>query len=295
MVKIVCWNINRSPGACTELRRMDADVALLQEVGKGAAQRLADILGEGETWDWKRQDVWPLVVQLSDRVKVDLFTPVAPETGGITRNTIAVSDRCTLAAARVTPLSGGKQTHPAFFVFSTYARWLYTHPCAQHSASRRAGRSFRIFSDGSAHRVISDLSAFIGHTNPMAHRMLVAGDLNTIYGAEDDNRLEIPARARTVFDRMRALGLEFVGPQWPNADRRADPVPQGLPKDTKNVPTYLTAGQRRDMRDHDMLSGNQLDYVFASRGFHDKVRVHAMNDVGGFGPSDHCRITIEVE
>ena len=85
MVKIVCWNINRSPGACTELRRMDADVALLQEVGKGAAQRLADILGEGETWDWKRQDVWPLVVQLSNRVKVDVFTPVAPEVGGITR------------------------------------------------------------------------------------------------------------------------------------------------------------------------------------------------------------------
>ena len=137
------------------------------------------------------------------------------------------------------------QTHPPFFVFSTYARWLYTHPCAQHSASRRAGRSVRIFSDGSAHRVISDLSAFIGHTNPTAHRMLVAGDLNTIYDAEDNNRLEIPARARTIFDRMRALGLEFVGPQWPNADRRADLVPQGLPKDTKNVPTYLSARQRR--------------------------------------------------
>ena len=48
--------------------------------------------------------------------------------------------------------------------------------------------------------------------------MLVAGDLNTIYDAEDNNRLEIPARARTIFDRMRALGLEFVGPQWPNPD-----------------------------------------------------------------------------
>ncbi len=162
------------------------------------------------------------------------------------------------------------QTHPPFFVFSTYARWLDLHPCAQRSTSRKEGRSVRIFSDGSAHRVISDLSAFIGHTNPTAHRMLVAGDLNTIYDAEDNNRLEIPARARTIFDRMRALGLEFVGPQWPNADRRADLVPQGLPKDTKNVPTYLSARQRRDMRDQDILSGNQLDYVFASRGFHDK-------------------------
>ena len=79
MVKIVCWNINRSPGACTELRRMDADVALLQEVGKGAAQRLADILGEGETWDWKRQDVWPLVVQLSTESRSTCSRPWLPK------------------------------------------------------------------------------------------------------------------------------------------------------------------------------------------------------------------------
>ncbi len=125
--------------------------------------------------------------------------------------------------------------------------------------------------------------------------MLVAGDLNTIYGAKDNNRLEKPPRAQTIFDRMRALGLEFVGPQWPDADRKADRVPQGLPKDTKNVPTYLSARQRRRMHDEDILSGNQLDYVFASRGFSDKVRVHAMNDVEGFGPSDHCRIQIELE
>ena len=42
MVRIVCWNINRSSDAFTELRKMDADVALLQEVGKGAARRMVD-------------------------------------------------------------------------------------------------------------------------------------------------------------------------------------------------------------------------------------------------------------
>lgn len=295
MVKIVCWNINRSADACTELRRMDVDVALLQEVGKGAAQRMADILGEAETWDWERSSVWPAVVRLSDRVKVDVFTPVATEGGGIKRNTIAVSDRRTLAAARVTPLGGGKRAGRAFLVFSLYARWLDTHPQAQHSTSRKGGRPFGIYSDGSAHRAISDLSAFIGHTNPSAHRMLAAGDLNTIYGAADNNRLEKPARARSIFDRMQALGFEFVGPQWPNADRQADPRPQGLPKDTKNVPTWLSPRQRRRMRDEGILSGNQLDYVFASRGFHDKVQVRAMNDVGGFVLSDHCQMQIEVE
>ena len=294
MVKIVCWNLNRSADACTELRQMDVDVALLQEVGKGAAQRMADILGEAATWDWERSSVWPAVARLSDRVKVDVFTPVAPERGGIKRNTIAVSDSRTLAAARVTPL-GGKASGRAFLVFSVYARWLNTHPRAQHSTSRKGGRSFGMYSDGSAHRAISDLSAFIGHTNPSAHRMLVAGDLNTIYGAADNNRLEKPARARNIFDRMQALGFEFVGPQWPNADRQADPRPQGLPKDTMNVPTWLSPRQRRRMRVEGIVSGNQLDYVFASRGFHDKIHVRAMNDVGGFRLSDHCRIHIEVE
>ena len=294
MVKLVCWNINRSADACTELRKMDADVALLQEVGKGAARRIADILNEAEAWDWDRSDAWPAVVRLSDRVKVDVFTSVSPEGGGVTRNTIAVSDRRTLAAARVTPQRGSGRGR-SFLAFSLYARWLDTHPKAYHASSRNAGRSFGIYSDGSAHRAISDLSAFIGHTNPSAHRMLVAGDLNTIYGATDNNRLEKPARSRTIFDRMEGLGFDFVGPQWPDADRQADPRPQGLPKDTKNVPTYLSARQRRRMREQGIVNGNQLDYVFASRGFHDRVRVHAMNDVGGFGPSDHCRIQVEVE
>ena len=41
--------------------------------------------------------------------------------------------------------------------------------------------------------------------------------------------------------------------------------------------------------------GNQLDYVFASRGFHERVRVRALNAPRDWGPSDHCRLVIEVE
>ena len=210
------------------------------------------------------------------------------------QDTIAVSDRRTLVAARVTPLRSRRRSGP-FFVFSMYARWLYTHPWVQHEAAEKGGRSFEMYSDASAHRIISDLSTFIGHTNPSAHRMLAAGDLNTIYGATANSRLEKPARARTIFDRMQALGLELKGPQWPDADRQADPLPQGLPKDTRNVPTYLSAPQRRRMRDEDIVGGNQLDYVFASQEFQGRVRVHAMNDAAGFGPSDHCPIRIEVQ
>ena len=296
MVRIVCWNINRSADACAELEKMDADVALLQEVGKGAARRLAEMTGNGRIWNWDLSDAWPAVVRLSDRVKVDAFAPIALESGGLEQDTIGMSDQRTLAAARVTPLRSGKRSSGRpFFVFSMYARWLDTHPWAQHETPERGGRPFRIYSDASAHRIISDLSTFIGHTNPSAHRMLVAGDLNTIYGAMANNRLEKPARARTIFDRMQALGLELKGPRWPEADRQADPLPQGLPRDTSNVPTYLSAPQRRRMREEGILSGNQLDYVFASQGFQDRVRVYAMNDEVGFGPSDHCRIRIEVQ
>ena len=41
-------------------------------------------------------------------------------------------------------------------------------------------------------------------------------------------------------------------------------------------------------------SNNQLDYVFASRGFHESITVRAMNGVDEWGTSDHCRLLIEV-
>jgi hypothetical protein len=291
---MVCWNINRSRDAFLELTEMpDVDVALLQEVGRGAAGRIADTSGERVPWNWNRSSTWPAVVRLSDRVRVDLFEPVAAEREGMPANAIAVSDSRTLAAARVTPLHGGIPALESFLVFSMHARWLYPHAQAER-ARPRGGRAVYAYTDGSAHRIISDLSAFITHTNPSSHRLLAAGDLGTIHGAADTSRMEHPARARTIFDRMQALGLEFMGPQWPDADRQADPLPHGLPKDTRNVPTCLAGQQRRRMLDEDIVSGYQYDYVFASRGFHDRVRVHAMNDAAGFGPSDHCRIRIDV-
>ena len=86
MVRIVCWNINRSLDAWTKLRETDdADVALLQEVGKGATRRMADAIGEGVSWDWRRSNIWPAVVRLSHRVKVEVLAHVAPECGDITQ------------------------------------------------------------------------------------------------------------------------------------------------------------------------------------------------------------------
>ena len=139
-----------------------------------------------------------------------------------------------------------------------------------------------------AQRAISDLSTFIGHVDPATHRILVAGDVNLIHGATDSNRLALPARDRSVFGRLEALGFEFLGPQYPDG-RRADPTPAGLAVDTGNVPTYHTTRQRPE------TAANQLDYVFASRGFHESVRVRALNEPEAWGPSDDCRIAIEVD
>ena len=216
------------------------------------------------------------MVKLSDRVEVQWFKQVSP-ISETREDEVAVSGIGTIAAARVIPRDIDAAP---FIAVSMYARWIKPHPSTQ--SKWHVG-----YPDGSAHRVISDLSTFIGSTDPGTHRILAAGDLNTIYGATDDNRLALPARDRTITDRMDALGLEFLGPRYP-AGRRASPAPQGLPPDSQNIPTYYTTRQSPE------TAQNQLDYAFASRGFHQSVKVRAMNFVDAWGASDHCRLLIEV-
>lgn len=86
------------------------------------------------------------------------------------------------------------------------------------------------------HRIISDLSAFIGRTDPGTHRILAAGDLNMEFSRANEKSPWL-RRERTIIDRMDALGLEMLGPQYPNG-RKADTTPERLPPDTRNVPTY---------------------------------------------------------
>ena len=67
--------------------------------------------------------------------------------------------------------------------------------------------------DASVHRVISDLSLLIGKQR--GHRILAAGDLSVLHGYGENDYWR--KRYDTVFDRMKALGLPFVGPttsQW---------------------------------------------------------------------------------
>ena len=139
--------------------------------------------------------------------------------------------------------------------------------------------------DSSLHRSISDLTAFIGR--PKHHRVIVAGDFTVMRGPRQYHDAYWSAPAQTVFDRMDALGLQCVGPEAPHG-RQADPWPEWLPRESKNVPTFRRIGTSPADAEA------QLDYVFASKGMVDAVRVYALNGPDEWGPSDHCRVVIEV-
>ncbi|MCY4620300.1 MAG: hypothetical protein OXD34_00480 [bacterium] len=283
---VVCWNIKKLHNAWRQLAEMGADVALLQETGKVPWDVVGKVdTGPREHWDshyWNSEwygdqfpyllERWPKVVKLSDRVEVEWFKQVSP-ISMTAENEIAVSGIGTIAAARIIPRDAAP-----FIAVSMYARWISPHPSAK--SNMPIG-----YPDGSAHRIISDLSAFIGSTDPTTHRILAAGDLNMAFSGKDDEPFVL--RERTVTDRMDALGLELLGPQYPDG-RKADPTPEYLPADTRNVPTYHTTSQTPE------TATNQLDWAFASRGFHRGITVRALNEVDEWGASDHCRLLIEV-
>ena len=298
----ISWNIAKKHEPWRQLLQMDADIALLQEAAPPPEDvaRLRDAtlppaegagpleIGPREAWDshswnsdwwhgrgWRALfDRWPMVVRLSDRVNVEWFRQISPWRGA-NPNEIEVNGFGTIAAARVTPEDGSIEP---FIAFSMYGRWLGPHPSVQSSW---------IYSDASVHRIISDISGFIGHTDTTRHRIIAAGDLNLSYGYGDEGDPYWEARYRSVFDRMNAIGLEFVGPQAPHG-RQAETPPVGQPADSRNVVTFTPNGQSPA----DAVS--QLDYVFASLGFHESVKVRAMNSAEEWGASDHCRVLIDV-
>ncbi len=276
MLKILSWNIAHRTKPWRELLASNADVALLQEA-KPPPPDIADKVGvdrapwrieaKGFNCPWRAA-----VVSLSKRVKVDFIDalPLAEAPG----RSLGVSRPGTLAAADVTD----PDTREQFTLVSLYGFW--------ESPRSKAKRAW-IYADASVHRLISDLSVFIA--SEKKNRIIAAGDLNILngYGGWDGGEYW-KGRFQTVFDRMSALGLEFVGPQHPNG-RQAEPWPAELPKRSKNVPTYHTAKQGP------AGATRQLDFVFASRELAPRVSVRALNSVEEWGPSDHCRLEIEVQ
>ena len=287
MIKVVSWNISKRNEPWRALARMaregKADVALLQEAGNPPDDLEHPLWFDSEEF-WKGcrrddrplYDRWCMVVRLSDRVDLDWFRSIPP-ISELGEREFGVSGIGTIAAARAAPR--GWPEDDAFTVVSMYARWIKPHPST--ATPWRVGAS-----DVSAHRILSDLSAFVGHEDPSKHRILAVGDLNMFYGATGTS-LSMPTRERTVWDRIAALGLEFLGPQAPN-ERQSSIRQPDVPPDTKNLPTWVRNGRSPGEADR------QLDYAFASRGFHERVTARALNEVDEWGPSDHCRLLMEV-
>ena len=130
----------------------------------------------------------------------------------------------TVAAANVVPEN--RPPDESFIRISMYAGWMMPHPIKGSLWSVGA-------SDVSAHRIISDLPAFVGHVDPSKHRILAAVDLNMICGANAGS-LSLVDRERTIWARMETLGLEFSGPRFPSG-RLANSLQPDVPANTKKV------------------------------------------------------------
>ena len=277
-MKIVCWNMkwngNRER-AWALLREMDADIALLQEAGKPPPSvsdwaevdpepwRIAGRTGTSVQWR-------SAVARLSDRVDIEWIESKPIAQAGY--YDFAVSRPGSLAAAIVTPKGGSPLT-----VASMYAVW--------ENYTRHSGRSSATLAAGSLHRMISDLTRLVGRRT----RMIAGGDLN-IYRRKSDRPTPwtwpdgFAMHYGTVFDRMAAIGVPFVGPQAPHGRQ-----PTNLEKrEAGDVLTFYTPQEGRPEK-----ATQQLDFVFATQNIADHVTVRALNDVSEWGPSDHCRILIE--
>ncbi len=272
-LRIVSWNIAHRIEPWNRLVELGADVALLQEAAKpppNVEDRISVNPGPWLTAGADADRPWrAAVARLSNRVKVEWIEAKSIEHARY--GEFAVSRAGTLAAARVTPAHG-----EPLVVVSTYAPWTRPHGSTD---------SGWIVSDASAHRAVSDLSAFIG--SERGHRIVAAGDLNILHGHGEHGSAYWAGRYGTVFSRMDALGLSFVGPQAPHG-RQADPWPDELPPDSKNVPTYHTNRQTP------ATATRQLDFVFASKTLAPSVQVSALNEPEQWGPSDHCIVQIDI-
>lgn len=221
MLRLVSWNMACRRAAWAELDGLGADVALVQEAGgprpESALRVVPDAVGSWETALPGGRPRWrTAVVGLTDRVEVRPRATVTLEAATSYDDWI-VSRGGSISAADV--VTDGEI---AFTAVSVYAAW------------EKVGARGRGYADGSAHRILSDLSALMVRPD---HRLVIAGDWNLLRGYGEHGDGYWKARYDTVFARAEALGLRFVGPQYPHG-RQADPWPDELPADSLCVPTF---------------------------------------------------------
>lgn len=262
-MRILSWNMAHRVEPWRALAQdRTFDIALLQEATAPPTELRFDVFPDPSGWGPNFRTA--IVCRPGQHTVTFLSTAPIGRAG---RGVVPESRPGTVAAVEHTLASGEVVT-----LVPIYAHW--ENPTAE---------SGWIVADASAHRLISDISLLIGRER--GHRMIVAGDLNLLYGYGENGSRYWGGRYETVFTRMAAIGLPFVGPQFPNG-LQAEPWPDELPRESKNVPTFRPASG---------LASRQLDYVFASHELVPRLRVRALNKPEEWGPSDHCRVEVELD
>ena len=101
--------------------------------------------------------------------------------------------------------------------------------------------------------------------------------------------------ARALVNGTARCGIGCRRSGWSSWGRRRRTVGLRNLNQTTYRPTLRTCRRSTDPGTKPATAVNQLDYAFASRGFHEQVSVRAMNAIEEWGPSDHCRLMIEVK
>lgn len=263
----------RRKNAWPYLLKSGADLALVQEATEPPKELASQVKVSSVPWQTEGAGVhrpWrSAVVGLSGQIEIGWFD--SKPIGQALKGELAVSRIGTLEAAKIS-----QPGIDPFIVVSLYSIW--ESPVANSESSW-------IYADGSAHRLVSDLSAFVGRQT--GHRIIAAGDLNILKGYGENGSPYWARRYATLFSRMEAIGIPFVGPRAP-LGHQVTPWPSELPKDSLNVPTFHSSHQTP------ASATRQLDFVFASRSLGANLQVEALNAVEQWGPSDHCQIQIRI-
>ena len=243
----------------------DVDLALLQETSRLPEELQHRIDVDRSLWPERRDASlgYPSVVaKLSSQATVSFI-----ETrliGDASRHDFYTSEWGTLAAAVVRPIDGNEP----LTVVSMAAGY--------NAFTRESGSPSREECIGSVHRLISDLARLVGRRS----RVIAAGDwtINPGWSAHPTpiwNEREA-LHCQTAFDRMRALGFRPI-------------KPVGRRNTRDDVVTYRPIGVAPAQ------AWAQLDYVFATENIADRVSVEALNSSERWGPSDHCRLIIQLD
>jgi exonuclease III len=281
-IRLWSWNLNGAWQLRHEvidfLTSADVDVVLAQEVRSSVASAGLTVIPEpGPAWKTALHgDYQTAILHRTSGVRVEASPRLAPlesarwDEFGL--STMGTASAATIHLDGVDPI----------VVISVYCPW------DGPGLGWQRGSGLMV-SEANAHRIVSDISMLSTVIDqPEEHRVIVAGDWNILRGYGEGGSPYWGRRYGSVFERMGGLGFTFCGPEAPDGGVQADPWPSELPVDSRCVPTF------HHSRSSPAAAARQLDFVFASTSIAPAIRTRALNRPEEWGPSDHCRVEIEL-